>query len=413
MAVEIGSAPPGEEGPPIAQRIAKLGIAIAAAGILFYTFYDLIGNVLSGASRSKLDGDYIEISNAIKRFELEKKKAFQEWDLDKLQGVTLTNSVRDPAGKPYIYDWFHHRLVYTGKDGVLQTAVPGQQAEAGDSDDEVQNLQALDRLVYAKTGESGPTLCLATADGQGEKVLTSVPGVVDVRGLGAKESNLIALSITAGAGSKLAVVDVSLDKPSVADICQADKKNEWPALYDPKTEWVFYQSDRETPGKTHIYKMSHKEKVPAKLTTGDASFAQPSVELKNRWVWFAGNAGAGWALYRFQLSSYSDPQRRMAIAGKDLKAPAPSASGDFVAYLATTGGKTALEVSDQRSGKIMFSATDVVPESAIVWSPDDEKIGYLVKDGADTKMALTHVLRKVTTVLPQPIVGRSFAWLHD
>jgi Tol biopolymer transport system component len=236
---------------------------------------------------------------------------------------------------------------------------------------------------------------------------------VDVRGLATAEANLVALTLSAGAGSKLAMVDVSKDKPAPVDICQPDKKNEWPALYDSKTEWVFFQSDRDTPGKSHIFKMSYKEKVPAKLTAGDASFMQPSVETKARWIWYAGNPGGNWALFRFQISSYAEPQRRMGTPGRDFKAPAPSAAGDHVAYHASSGGKSVLEVTDLRSGKVMFSAPDAVPDTAIVWSPDDEKIGYLVKDGAETRMALTHVAKRVTIVLPQPVVGRSFAWLHD
>lgn len=414
MAVaSLGSSPPDKEGKPIGERMLKLAIVLGACGVVYYVFADLIAGVIGSTERSKLDGDFMEISKALDAYELKTKKLFQDSDLDKLQGVALVNTVRDPWGKPYVYDWFYKRIVTAGKDGVLNTLVPGQQFEAGESDDEVRELKKLDRLVYARAGESGQVLEVARADGRDGQVKLQLPaGVLDVRGVPTKETDHITLSFKEGAGTKLGVTDVSLDKPEVTMLTKTGGESAWPSLFGAKSEWVFYHSDAETPGKTQIYKMSYKDKTPARLTNGDVC-AQPSVEVKARWVWYACQSGGNWALYRFQLSSYSEPQRRMATPGRDLKAPAASAAGDYVAYLASSGGKTVLEVADAHTMKVMYTAANALPDSGITWSPDDEKIGYLVREGDQTKMVLTHVRSKTTIVLPTPVVGRSFAWLHD
>lgn len=409
----LGSSPPDKDGKPIGERLLKLAIVIAGAGIVYWVFGDLLTGVIGTTTRAKLDGDFMEISKAIDSYELNQKKTFQDADLDKLQGISLQNTVRDPWGKPYVFDWFFRRLVCLGKDTTLQTLVPGQASEPGESDDEVRALKKLDRIVYARAEGSGTVLELADCDGTDPKVKAELPaGVVDVRGLPAKEANLVALSIKEGAGAKIAIVNIGEEKAEITPLTKPGGVNAWPSFYGPTTEWIFYQSDAETPGKTQIYKMSYKDKVPARLTSGEAC-AQPSVELKNRWVWYSQNAGGNWALYRFQFSSYAEPQRRMAAAGRDLKAPAASASGDYVAYLATAGGKTVLEVVELASMKVLFTQANVVPDSGITWSPDDEKIGFLVREGDQTRMCLAHVRSKVTVVLPPPVLGRSFAWLHD
>lgn len=409
----LGSAPPDREGKPLGEKLLKLAIVLGGVGVVYWIFGDLLQGVVGTTTRAKLDGDFMEISKAIDNYELKQKKTFQDADLDKLQGIALQNTVRDPWGKPYLFDFFFRRLVCLGKDGVLQTLVPGQTAEPGESDDEVRALRKLDRIVYARAEGAGTVLELADCDGTEPKVKAELPaGVLDVRGVPQKEANRVVLSFKEGAGTKIAITDVGADKPEITPLTKATGENAWPSLFGATTEWVFYQSDAETPGKTQICKMSYKDKSPARLTSGDVC-AQPSVELKQRWVWYTQNTGGNWALYRFQLSTYAEPQRRMAAPGRDLKAPAASASGDYVAYLATAGGKTVLEVVEFANMKVLFTHAGVVPDSGITWSPDDEKIGFLVRDGDQTRMCLAHVRSKVTVVLPQPVVGRSFAWLHD
>ena len=390
-----------EEQRPIGQRLIKLALALVALVILYFVSQDMIGNLLSGARRSKLDGDRGEISKAIERWELTNKKSFDEWDLDKLQGSTMANFVRDPEGHPYVFDWFFRRLVYVGPDGALQTVVPGKTVEPGDSDDEVRNLHAWDRVLYARADETGTILELANADGSEPKQVAAVPGaVLGVHGLATKDANKI---VVESVGGQLSIADLSAPQPVLTPLV----KGEWPALFGETTEWVFYASGG------HIYKLSYKDRVPAKLTSGAGPFGEPSVELKSHWVWYAGRAGGEWSLFKFQLSSYGEPQRGFQTPGRDLHSPAPSANGELIAYLASSGGKTVLEVADVKNGKVVLSEPNVLPDSRICWSPDDQKIGYLAKKDDGVHMVLTHVTKKVSLVLPALVIGRSFAWLHD
>jgi hypothetical protein len=403
---------------PIAPRLMKLGIAIGAAFILYNVFGDMILNLFTGARRAKLDGDFVEISKAIQHWEVEQKKRFEEWDLDKLQGSALSGTVRDPDGQPYIYDWFFRRLVYVGPDGKLQTVVAGKTIEPGDSDDEVKPFTAWDRLVYARADGGKTAIEMCNADGSEPKPLVTVDdGVIGVKGIASKDSNLVALTLKTATGSKLGLLDVGGEgaaKTAVQPLSAGDKHDEWPALYGATTEWMFYQSDRDSgsPEKMNIYKMSYKDKSPAKLTGASGGF-EPAVELKSHWIWFAVRGAAGGSLWRFQLSNYADPEKKLEIKGKDLRCPSPSASGDYIAYLVNDGGKSTLEVADTHNGQVLFTTTDVLPDSAISWSPDDTKIGYLSRQDDGVKIKLTHVAKKVSLVLPRPVVGRSFAWLHD
>lgn len=393
-----------DEGPLLVQRLVKLGIALAAAGILYLVGSNMFGDLLSGTRRSKLDGDYIEVSKAIKRWEIEHKKPFLEWELDKLAGSTLGNTVRDPEGREYLFDWFFRRFVYLGPDGLLQTPVPGKTPEPGDNDDEVRSLAAMERLVYARADGGGTVIELAKADGTEPTEVAKVPGpALDVAGLPTQDANLVVLTLSTTSGTQLAMVDVS--KPGApVPLTKGDFHDGAPALYAAGTEWVFFQSDMDTktPGKTHIYKMSYKDKQPQKITSGDGQFREPAVELRSRWVWYT----AGQALMRFQLASVTDQLQRMA--GKPFRSPAPSASGDHLAYLL---GDT-LEVLDSK-GKIAYTAKGVVPESRICWSPDDSKIGYLINHEGERRMVLAHVAKQCSIELPTPVVGRGFAWLHD
>ena len=397
-------------------KLIKLFIALGACAALYAAFHEGLGNVFSGAQRSKIQGDWVEISQAITRYEMQTKKRFEEYDLDKLVGTSLNGQVRDPDGRPYIFDWFHRRLVYTGPDGVLQTTVPGKTAEPGENDDEVHPLAAFERLVYARPEGAGAAVELANSDGSGAKVLaTSAAPVIDVKGLPARDSNLVVLTVGTAAGSQLATLDVSGETHEITAITKGEHHDGWPTLYSPTTEWIFYQSDADTGAadRTHLYKVSYKDRAPAMLTKGDGGFAEPGVESKARGVWYAARDAGGGTLWRFELSSFNQPQKKLAQAGRDLSCPAPSAAGDWIAYLATDVGKTTLEVADTRSGEKLFDTAEVVPGTAICWSPDDAKIGYLVKKSEGTQIALTHIAKKVTVVLPQIVSGRSFAWLHD
>jgi hypothetical protein len=223
---------------------------IGAVLALYVVFQDLLGNLFSSTRRARLDGDFTEMSNAISRYELDKKKNFQEWDVDQLQGSTLSNAVRDPDGRPYVYDWFFRRLVYTGPDGTLQTTVPGKGYETGTSDDEVRELKAWDRLVYARLDDEGKTILeMANTDGSGAKTLATVEGtLLDVRGLAAAEANLLTVSLRTATGSQLGVVDVSAQPVTVTPISKGDKHDAWPTPFGAKTEWVFYQSDADGSG---------------------------------------------------------------------------------------------------------------------------------------------------------------------
>lgn len=400
---------------PIAPRLMKLVIAIGAAIILYNVFGDMILNLFTGARRAKLDGDFVEISKAIQHWEVEQKKRFEEWDIDKLQGSTLAGTVRDPDGKPYVYDWFFRRLIYTGPDGLLQTIVAGKTTEPGENDDELRSLAAFDRLVYARPEGSKSAIEMCNADGSDPKPLVTVDeAVIDVKGIASKDANLVALTLKTASGSKLAVLNVEGEggaKTAVQPLTAGDKNDAWPALYGATTEWMFYQSDRDSgaPEKTNIYKMSYKDKAPAKLTSGAGAFAEPAVEVKTHWVWYA----AGGTLWRFQLSNYAAPEKKLEVAGKELHCPSPSSNGDYIAYLVNNGGKSTLEVADTHNGQVLFSTPDVLPDSAICWSPDDTKIGYLSRQDDGVKIKLTHVAKKVSLVLPRPVAGRSFAWLHD
>lgn len=411
-----GGGSDGNDEKPIGQRLIKIGLALGAVVILYFVFSDMIGNLLMGTRRNKLDGDFTEISTAILRWELSSKKSFLEWDLDKLQGTTMANTVRDPEGRPYVFDWFFRRLVYVGPDGALQTAVPGKTSEAGDTDDEVRPLQAYDRLVYARAEGAQTVIEVANADGSNPQPVVTVPGpVMEVHGLPAKDANLVVLTLKTASGTQLSLVDIAQSPATLSPLTKGDHHDEWPALAGAKTEWVFYQSDADTksPDKTHIYKMSYKDRKPAMLTSGDGLYGQPTVELKNHWIWYSGKRADGAALLRFQLSSYNEPQTSLSTAGRTLKSPAPSPSGDHLAYLATAGGKTVLEVLDTKTYKVVFSAPGVLPDSRICWSPDDSKIGYLVSQDGAPHMVLTHVGKSVSLTLPVPVVGRGFAWLHD
>lgn len=403
-------------GPPLSQRLVKLGLAIGALVILYFVGHEMFGNLLTGTRRSKLDGDYIEVSKAIERWELDAKKPFLEWDLDKLQGTTLGATVRDPDGHPYVYDWFFRRFVYAGPDGLLQSVVPGKTAEPGDSDDEVRPLAAMDRLVYARPEGAGTVIELARADGSEPKELATVPGpVLAVHGLPAKDANLVVLTVPTATGSQLSLLDTGATPPVLTPLTKGDAHDAWPTLLGAKIEWVFYQSDADTknPKETHIYKLSYKDRVPAKLTSGVGHFVQPSVELKSRWVWFVATQPSGSALWRFQLSNYAEPQVRLNSPTRVLKCPAPSASGEYLAYLVGSGATDTLEVIDAKSSKVIFTASGVVPDSRICWSPDDAKVGYLViQDGAQ-RMVLAHVAKNVSITLPTNVTGRGFAWLHD
>lgn len=393
-----------EEGPALVQRMVKLGIALGALGILYVVGNSVFGDLLSGTRRSKLDGDYTEVSKAIERWELEAKKPFLESELDRLSGATLGNTVRDPEGRPYVFDWFFRRFVYQGPDGLLQTAVPGKTPEPGESDDEVRPLAAMERVVYARADGGGTVIELAKADGSEPKELTKVPGpALDVAGLPALDANVIVLTLSTTSGTQLAMIDVT-SPAAPTPLTKGDFHDGAPTLYGAKTEWIFFQSDMDTksPDKTHIYKMSYKDKQPQKVTAGEGSFREPSVELKNRWVWYT----TGAALYRFQIGSIGDKIQR--ATGKAYRSPAPSASGDFLAYLI---GDT-LEVVDAK-GKVVYTAKGVIPESRICWSPDDSKIGYLVTAEGERRMVLAHVLKNVSITLPTPVTGRGFAWLHD
>ena len=395
-----------DDGPKQTQRLIKLGIAVVAALILYGVGSSMFGDLLSGTRRSKLTGDCNEISKAIERWELDNKKPFLEWEIDRLVGTTLGNAVRDPDGRPYLYDWFFRRFVYLGPDGLLQTLVPGKTTEPGESDDEVRPLAAIDRLVYARAEGAATAIELANADGSNPKQLALVTSpVLDVSGLPTKDANLVALTLSTTSGTQLAVVDIAASPAVVNPLTRGDHHDACPALSGVKTEWIFYQSDMDakSPDKTHVYKISYKDKSPARMTAGDGGFGQPAVELRTHWVWYTADN----ALWRFQLSNYGEPQRR--LSGKPYRSPAPSASGDFLAYLVAD----TLEVIDTRSNKVVFTAASVVPDSRICWSPDDSKIGYLVSQDGQQRMVLSHVAKNVTFTVPGAVTGRGFAWLHD
>ena len=108
--------------------------------------------------------------------------------------------------------------------------------------------------------------------------------------------------------------------------------------------------------------------------------------------------------------SLMKPEKALSKPGVDLRSPAPSPNGDYLAYLVVAGNSASVEVVDAKSQNSLAKFEKVNPNSRICWSPDSEKIGYF---GADGKVTLAHVLQKVSVSLPASISGMSFAWLHD
>jgi len=424
MAVAIGSAPPDRETKPIGPRIIKLFLIIVGVLCIYFLFYDFVKNIFMGARYSRITNDLNEVAKAIERFQLEKGKPFEESNVDQLQGTILQNLPRDPEGRSYLYDWFYGRLVYLGPDGVLQTLVPGQSSpsEDGESDDVIHPVKVLDRIVYAL--QEGPVahVQIGTADGSSLKNLVDTQGqVLSLAGLTAQDANLVAISVKRRDAIEIDILpDISADSPQLETMTKkGSTKDEWPALYAPKNEWIYYQGSPisgKDSNRHDIYRISYKDKIATKLTPGDGDYIQPTAELKNKWIWYSGRpgeSGGNYALYRFQLTNYSTPEKVIVLPGSDVKAPAPSPNGNYVAYLVTSSGRTRLEVRDVKGREILFTKDDVWPGSRIVWSPDERKIGYLTQVQGSPRITLSHVMKKITVIPPGLPSTVAFTWLHE
>lgn len=409
MAAPLTAGSTGQQPKPLFERFVKIFIVLAAGLILYTVASDLMGDVFSSARQSHVDGDLKTIGDAIRRRTLAGKR-FEDWDVSKLQGEFLESVPKDPHGQAYLYDWFFERLVCLGPDQHLQTLVPGKSytlptAELP-SDDQILAVKGIDRLLFGLKDGTGSQLIEAAADGSEQKVLYTSPlPIVGISPTADAKGNTVLATVTTPGGARIAVVDLKQEPATQTVISPDTEADSWAAPYGG--DHVFVQSSRA--GGTAIAKVSMRDKTRLYVTSADGR--EPSIDAKERFIWYSAKVGDDEALYRMPFAGNAEVALHQP--GQRLRSPAVSGSGIFLAYLVAKGaGPTGtLEVVHRASKKTLVTRADVLLEGGIVWSPDSTKVGFLVNEGGTPRIVVLHVERNVSATLPLSVTPGRFAWL--
>lgn len=421
MSDQLGNVKDGSEGKGTFERLLRLGVL----GVFTFALIGIVGDwlqkVIDNTKRSHITGDFETIGKALDRRAL--KDPFLDTDVTKMQGEELATVPRDPWGTEYVYDWFNGRLVSAGPDRVVGTRVPGfADCQPGQSsDDEVQDLKSIPQLIVAVKDGDGFAIQMMSQHGEQIRELTKVPGKT-VTGLDALGSVVVA-SARQGDKQGLTVVTYAngldqlplIDPPysqQMADILSGPEEMSAPSLYSPSNDWTFV-SMRKKGGSWDLYKVGYKDKSKAQLTTSPNEENSPAVDVNEKMIYYSGKADKNLGIFRFPMSSYQAPTLVHKVDGADLKSPSPGPIGDQLAYLEVKGASTVLKVIDDKK-KELFSATDPLPNTPIIWSASGDKVGYYAQTASGPVLTLVHPRKKLTfslDFLQDPLEPVRFAWL--